>query len=105
MLDGVLMARTTDEWMDIFAGAVPAAPLKSVGEALDSPFNVTRGRIVDLVLPGGQSIRMLATPIQCDPEAGPRRPAPELGADTDDLLRELGHAGRPDGGQRQNGGR
>jgi crotonobetainyl-CoA:carnitine CoA-transferase CaiB-like acyl-CoA transferase len=34
---------------------------------------------------------MVAPPVRCPGEAAPARPAPNLGADTDALLRELGY--------------
>ncbi|MCT8973939.1 CaiB/BaiF CoA transferase family protein [Microbaculum marinisediminis] len=91
MLDDVLSEKTTAEWMAVFAGAVPAAPLNDVAQALDNPFVANRGRIQDLSQPGGGTFRMLASPIQCPGEAPPASPGPALGGDTEALLDELGY--------------
>jgi crotonobetainyl-CoA:carnitine CoA-transferase CaiB-like acyl-CoA transferase len=92
MLDSVLMQKTTGEWMEHFTGVVPAAPLNTVSSALDSPFNTERGRIQEFAQPDGRRFRMLASPIQCPGETNPVRPGPQLGADTDAILEELGYA-------------
>ena len=38
LLDEALSARTTAEWLEHFAGHVPAAPVNDVASALDNPF-------------------------------------------------------------------
>ncbi len=70
---------------------MPAAPLNDVAQALEKPFVTERGRIQELTQPGGQKIRLLATPVHCPGESYPARPGPELGGDTDALLGELGY--------------
>lgn len=91
MLDGALSEKITEAWMAEFAGAVPAAPLNDVAQALENPFVTERDRIQDLTKPGGQAFRLLAPPIQLPGETYVARPGPELGGDTDDLLDELGY--------------
>ena len=83
MLDEALSAQTTEEWMSTFAGAVPAAPLNDVAQALENPFVTERGRIQELTSSGGQKFRLLATPVQLPGETYPARPAPPLGGDTE----------------------
>ncbi len=91
MLDEVLSAQSTSLWMDRFAGVVPASALNSLSEALDNPFMAEEGRIQEVDLPGHGTYRMLNSPIRSGGAETPARPAPKLGADTDDLLAELGY--------------
>ena len=91
LLDEVLMTRTTAEWLERFAGEVPAAPVNDVAAALDNPFVAEQARIRDYPHPTKGSIRMLAPPFRCPGEELPAKAAPALGADTDRLLAEIGY--------------
>jgi crotonobetainyl-CoA:carnitine CoA-transferase CaiB-like acyl-CoA transferase len=90
MLDTELAGKTTAEWLDIFAGSIPAAPIYNLAEALENPFVAERGRIQTLHLPGHGDYRMVASPVLNGAPA-PGRPAPRLGQHTDELLGELGY--------------
>ena len=90
MLDEVLAEKTTAEWLEIFAGEVPAAPVNDIKSALDSPFVREEGRIREYAHNGG-TIPMLASPFVCPGEEMPAAAAPPLGAHTDALLGELGY--------------
>jgi succinate--hydroxymethylglutarate CoA-transferase len=90
MLDGQLSTRTTAEWLDIFAGTVPAAPILDVAQALENPYVLDNGKIQTLTHQDGSSFRMIDAPFDTG-EPTPNRPGPELGQDTDDLLAELGY--------------
>ncbi len=92
MLDEVLMERTSAEWIEAFGGTVPAAPVLDVADALANPFVTEGGRIQTLTEEkSGQDFRLLAQPIRTAGEAGPNRPAPTLGGDTDSILEGLGY--------------
>lgn len=82
MLDGVLMTATTADWMQRFGGSVPAAPVNDIAQALDNPFAREQGLVVDVPHPARGTIRTVACPIRCPGEELPKRPAPQLGADT-----------------------
>lgn len=82
MLDGVLMTATTAEWMQRFGGSVPAAPVNDIAQALDNPFAREQGLVVDVPHPARGTIQTVACPIRCPGEELPKRPAPQLGADT-----------------------
>jgi len=90
MLDAALQAKTTDEWLAVFGGRVPAAPVLNVKEALDNPFLDERESIQTVEHPKLGAFRLLANPIRVADADAPARPAPDLGADTDELLAELG---------------
>lgn len=88
ILDRALSARVTAEWMILFQGKVPAAPVLGFREALETPF--ARERVEPLRHPGGTAL-MLRAPIRCPGEEPERRAGPSLGEDTERLLADLGY--------------
>jgi succinate---hydroxymethylglutarate CoA-transferase len=89
ILDAALERKTTAEWLALFAGRVPAAPVNDLAAALDSPFALERGVIWQVPHPERRDFRMVGAPVRSGDEA-PRRPAPPLGADSDAVLAECG---------------
>jgi succinate--hydroxymethylglutarate CoA-transferase len=92
MLDEALMARTTDQWIAHFAGAVPAAPVYDVAQALQNGFVAERGGIAEFTYPDGRAARMTAVPIRVPGAELPKRAAPPMGAHTDAELRAAGYS-------------
>jgi crotonobetainyl-CoA:carnitine CoA-transferase CaiB-like acyl-CoA transferase len=90
MLDGLLSQRTTAEWLSIFGGAIPAAPIHDVAQALQNPFIHARGMVETLRNAEGAEVTLLANPVRSTLAARPSSPAPALGADTDAVLAEAG---------------
>ncbi len=93
LIDRELGQRTTGEWLALFAGVVPAAPIHDLAQALDNPFVTEHGRLQTLPHPARGSYRMVAPPVRCAGEEAPARPAPALGEHTEALLREIGYDG------------
>ena len=91
MLDGVLQQKNTSEWLEIFAGKVPAAPVHDLQAALENPFVRDEGRIQSISLEDYGNYRILDSPVKSE-EPTPTHPAPKLGQDTEKLLRELGYS-------------
>jgi succinate--hydroxymethylglutarate CoA-transferase len=89
-LDGALTAKTTAEWLEIFAGTVPAAAINDVKQALDNPFVVDKDRLQEIELEGHGTYRYVAPAVRSGGSAAPANPAPKLGADTDELLSDAG---------------
>ena len=90
MLDGVLQKKNTSEWLEIFAGKVPAAPVHDLQASLENPFVRDEGRIQSIPLEDYGNYRTLDSPVKSG-EPTPTNPAPKLGQDTEQLLRELGY--------------
>ena len=88
-IEAVLVTRDTAEWLEVFAGKVPAAPVNDLRAALENPFLRERGRIWEYEHPTRTAVRMVPTPISWSGDS-PRHAAPELGADTSTILRECG---------------
>ena len=82
-----IMARPRDEWVALFDGIDSCvAPVLDLDEAPRHPHNVTRGtfEVVDGVM------QPMPAPRIGEPAATPRPPRPE-GADTSEILAELGY--------------
>ncbi|MBI4205365.1 MAG: CoA transferase [Betaproteobacteria bacterium] len=93
VVESELIKRATGEWLAIFAGTVPAAPVLDVAQALENPFVTEYGRLADVphaAAPGG-AYRTVAPPVRGADNSASARPAPALGADTEDILRRLGY--------------
>lgn len=96
-LAGLLSARTrerttADLVSALAAAGVPAGPILHYDEILDSEHARARAMAVPLDHPTAGPVRVLGTPYKLSvTPAGPRRAAPRLGADTDEVLAALGY--------------
>ena len=92
-IDAIMSTRSAAEWGRIFdeAGLI-WGPIQTLPEVVDDP----QARAMDLFVPlhhpdGGPSFETLASPIRIEgSDTRPVAPAPELGADTDSVLDQLG---------------
>ena len=82
--------RTTAEWLEHFAGHVPAAPVNDFARPSTIRSSRERGRIWNIDHPERADFKMVAAPYGCPGETLPRNPAPALGQDTERLLAECG---------------
>jgi crotonobetainyl-CoA:carnitine CoA-transferase CaiB-like acyl-CoA transferase len=90
MLDAHLQKDSTAHWLSRLQGRLPAAPVYDMAQALDSPFPAAIGMVRPMPHPQRPDFRVLGNPIKLDGQRLPGRPAPALGADTDEVLRDLG---------------
>ena len=90
LLDGALSERTTNAWMEVFAGTVPAAPIRAVDDALNAPFAQQDDRIRAIPLPDGSTLRMLRSPLRTSRGLLDVPPGPAHGANTAEILAEIG---------------
>jgi crotonobetainyl-CoA:carnitine CoA-transferase CaiB-like acyl-CoA transferase len=91
LLDAELSGKTTAEWLEIFAGAVPASPINDIAAALENPFVAERDGVQTLTLEGHGDYRMVASPVLSGGAQTPANPAPKLGQHTTEILTGIGY--------------
>ena len=90
LLDDALSRDTTVNWIRKLGGRLPAAPVHDMAGALENPFLLRTGMVCNTPHPARSNFRTLANPIKLDGRRLPSKVCSALGADTADLLREVG---------------
>ncbi|MBM4419386.1 MAG: CoA transferase [Chloroflexi bacterium] len=89
LLEAAFRTRDTAAWLKILAAAgVPSGPVNDVAAALLDPQTVARGDVVAYEHPRLGTVRQVASPLRLG-DAPHVAPAPERGADSAAILREL----------------
>jgi crotonobetainyl-CoA:carnitine CoA-transferase CaiB-like acyl-CoA transferase len=91
VLQELFLERTVGEWLALLEEYdVPAGPVNSVADALDSPLTQARAMVQEAEHPLIRSLRMVVSPMHLEgtPPAIRRHP-PMLGEHTDEVLRGL----------------
>ncbi len=91
LLDGIFTMQTTAHWQALLEGFVPIAAVNQLDQALDNPWLGTIGMTDTVHHPDRDELRVLASPIRIDGKRLPNRAGPLLGADSDDILADLGY--------------
>jgi len=81
VLDGELRKRPTGEWLRLFAGLLPAAPVYEMDEALDAAFPHQTGMVRNVPTADRPDFRVLGNPIKVNGQRAEQVAAPTLGAD------------------------
>ncbi len=92
VLDEVLSAASTAEWLARLAGLLPAAPVYDLPQALDNPYLGTIGMLQNVPHPLKQDFRIISNPIKVDGARLPATRGPALGEHSAELLRQVGYA-------------
>lgn len=87
VLDAALSERTTAQWMSLLGGQVPAAPVRSVAEALQ---HASAHAFAEVSTPAGEPLRMMRSPLRDSKPGQTISAAPALGQHTAELLAEVG---------------
>lgn len=91
VLDEIFAQMPTESWVEKFKGVIPISPVYDMAQALDNPFVEELDMITEVDHPDRPGMRVLNNPIRLNGERVPIKHAPKLGADTDDLLNDIGY--------------
>jgi crotonobetainyl-CoA:carnitine CoA-transferase CaiB-like acyl-CoA transferase len=92
ILDGVFLTATLEEWKQRLQG-IPFAPMQSIKEAVNDPQADVNEFFVPYEHPEHGQIRGVANPVKLSNHpATVRRPAPEFGQHTEEVLLEAGYS-------------
>ena len=89
LLKDVLRTKTTDEWLALLRGHVPCAPVYEVEQALQDEQVLAREMVITVDHPRFGPLRQVGCPVKIDDVRPRYGPASRLGADTEELLRDL----------------
>jgi CoA:oxalate CoA-transferase len=92
-IEGVLRSEGTDHWIAVLeAGGVPCGPVNNIAQALAHPQTAARNMLISVDDPVTGPLELAGNPMKLSSFVDPptRRPAPDLDADRDHILRELG---------------
>jgi len=89
LLDSEFRKRNTNEWLERFAGTVPAGPVYDMAQALENPYFLERGGVQVFDHPDKPGFKLVASPFRIG-EPLPANRAPKLGEHTEELLKGLG---------------
>jgi CoA:oxalate CoA-transferase len=89
-----LRGNTTAHWIETLnAAGVPCGRVLSLGEVFSDPQVIDQEMLLSQEHPGHGTVKMLGFPIKfAEAPCRLRRPAPEVGADSDTVLREFGYS-------------
>lgn len=90
ILEERLLQRTTAEWLALFQGRVPAAPVNDIASALDSQPVMDGGTVWELPHATRGTVRVIGAPYRVAGAELPRKAAPMLDEHTDEILAGCG---------------
>jgi CoA:oxalate CoA-transferase len=92
-IEGVLRREETDHWITVLeAAGVPCGPVNNIAQAIAHPQAAARNMLISVDDPVTGRLELAGNPMKLSGFADPptRPPAPNLDADRDRILRELG---------------
>jgi formyl-CoA transferase/CoA:oxalate CoA-transferase len=93
ILEPVLRQKTTAEWCAILAKAgVPSGPIRTTVDIFTDPVLQQNGDILDLEHSKAGTIKILGNPVRMSEISVEYCPAPELGANSEEILQRLGYS-------------
>ena len=93
-VEACLVTETTAYWIDkLNAAGVPCGRVLGLAEVFSDPQVLDQEMVLNQEHPGHGIVKMLGFPIKfAEAPCHLRRPAPEIGGDTDAVLREFGYS-------------
>jgi crotonobetainyl-CoA:carnitine CoA-transferase CaiB-like acyl-CoA transferase len=90
IIDDVLSARTTSEWIELLVDAgVPCAPVNDVAHAMSDPQTVARAMVVETEHPIWGTVRQVGSPVRVGEPRAEHRRAPALDEDREAILHDV----------------
>lgn len=92
-IEAILEGDTTEHWIAVIEKAgIPCGPVNNVAQAIAHPQAAARNMLVEVDDPVTGPLRLSGNPMKFSafPDPPTRDPAPDLDADRDSILRELG---------------
>jgi CoA:oxalate CoA-transferase len=92
-IENVLRTESTEHWISVLeAAGVPCGPVNNVAQAIAHPQTAARNMLISVDDPVTGPLKLAGNPMKFTDFADPptRRPAPDLDADRDKILSELG---------------
>jgi crotonobetainyl-CoA:carnitine CoA-transferase CaiB-like acyl-CoA transferase len=92
LIDELFSGRTFAEWKEILAGQRgPFDPVQKTGELANDPQVIANGYLAEVEDEVGRTLRLVAPPVKFDGAPYRTRGGPDHGANTDEVLTELGY--------------
>jgi crotonobetainyl-CoA:carnitine CoA-transferase CaiB-like acyl-CoA transferase len=92
LMDELFAGRTLVEWKEVLsAQRGPFDPAQKTGELVDDPQVIANGYLAQVEDDAGRTLHIVAPPVQFDGERYETHRGPDHGADTDEVLTELGY--------------
>ena len=92
IIDRELERAPTDHWLEMFAGEIPLAPVNRFEQAMQNDWLQKTGMLQSLPHVDNSQFRVLASPLKFDGTRPAGRGCSAVGADSQELLDELGLA-------------